>query len=51
MGKDALLRLNPACTQKLFGKVPRNLVQKGAKEHSDIVTVLMVELPCLGISC
>lgn len=51
MGNDALLKLNPACTQKLFGKVPDILVQKGDKEHSDIVTVLIRELPCVGLSC
>lgn len=33
MDNDALLRLNPACTQELFGKVPCVLVQKGAKVH------------------
>lgn len=37
MGNDALLRLNPVHTPTLFGKVPRVLVQKCAKEHCNSI--------------
>lgn len=50
MGNDALLRLNPACTQELFRKGSHVLVQNRVKEHFDIVTILMTELLRLQIS-